>query len=161
MLKVKKSNKRERRKKPVISIPLSWDQNTMHLANGNTTLTEDDTIAVFNSNTTHRSVFSNIGFDSGIHEFAVTIKAQPCCAYVGLAEEDRRNGTYNSFFDSSTCVGLSNFSGERNVGRSVGERVTVRLDFKTNNITYITKHGERVVSKPEMEGKTLYAALDI
>ena len=52
-----------------------------------------------------------------MHEWQVTVLQRPCCGYVGVARniEDANNrGDYQKFHDSGTCVGVNNFSGERN-----------------------------------------------
>lgn len=59
----------------------------------------------------------------------------------------------------STCVGFSNFSGDRNVSREVGSYCVIRLDLISNTITYITKHGERMCPI-DCRGQALYAAVD-
>ena len=144
---------------PTSAAPLRWSATTLWNANGNTSLREDDTLVVFNASTSHRSVFGAEPMRSGVHEFQVTVRATPCCGYLGLAEEGRLAGAQNAFFDADTCLGFSNFSPPRDVGREVGAWGRIRVDFEANTITYVTRHGERIVHK-SLSGRTLYAALD-
>ena len=51
----------------------------------------------------------------------VTVLNRPCCGYVGVAS-DGRLGTYDTFIDANTCVGINNFSGVRNAGSDAGTR---------------------------------------
>jgi hypothetical protein len=57
-------------------------------------------------------VYGSIGFNKGYHEFQITILKRPCCGYIGIAkdiQEPEKRGDYNTFYDSSTCVGMNNF----------------------------------------------------
>ena len=117
-------------------------------------------MATFTSNTSHRAVFSNVGFSRGVHEFRVTILRRPCCGYVGLCASTKL-GTQDSFFDSKSCFGINNFSGSgRDVGREAGTSFCIRVDMNRAVITYITKNGERSVNFEKTQGLTLHAALD-
>merc|ERR1712185_154225 len=109
---------------------LFWNPDFQHNnSNGNITFRDGNTVAVFNSNSSHRTVYSNVGFSRGdVAQWKVTIIKSPCCGYCGIAK-DGRWGTYDTFADSKTCVGFSNFSGERNVGRNVGDYCIIRLDM--------------------------------
>ena len=94
----------------------------MYNANGNITLRDDNAVAVFNTSTSHRCVYGSMGFNRGTHEWRITVLHRPCCAYIGVAT-DARLGTYDTFVDQGTCVGVNNFSGVRNAGSDTGTEV--------------------------------------
>ena len=79
--------------------PLAWHPDMMYNANGNITLRDDNTVAVFNGSTSHRCVYGSVGFSRGTHEWKITILNRPCCGYVGVAREGRL-GTYDTFEDA-------------------------------------------------------------
>ena len=74
---------------------------------------------------------SGLGFDSGCHEWEVEIKARPCCGYSGIAiSADTCNSSYSSHFvDKDTCMGFSNFSGNRNLTYDPGAKCRIKLDI--------------------------------
>ena len=58
-------------------------------------------------------MFGSVGVGPGeVAQWRVTILKAPCCGYTGIAKESKR-GNYESFADQATCVGFSNFSGDR------------------------------------------------
>ena len=100
-------------------------------------------MATFTSNTSHRAVFSNVGFSRGVHEFRVTILRRPCCGYVGLCASTKL-GTQDSFFDSKSCFGINNFSGSgRDVGREAGTSFCIRVDMNRA----VSKNGPRLCTR--------------
>jgi len=140
--------------------PLTWDPETTFNNDDSISFNDGNSVAVMSRATAHRSVFGNQGFTTGVHEWVVTILAQPCCGYAGIAAHGSL-GTQDSFADSKTCVGFNNFSEPRNVGRTLGTYVQIRLDLVRRRITYTSKHGEREVPlDPRFYGKRLYPAVD-
>ena len=147
--------------KCLMDTPLAWDPTTVYNASStNITFREDNTVASFNSNTDHRCVFGSIAVGPGqVGQWKVTIMKRPCCGYTGVCEGGAKRGKQNVWADQSTCVGFSNCSAERNVGKEVGTSVIIRLDLRgSGTITYITKHGERECPISPLE--PLYPAVD-
>ena len=145
--------------KSLMAQPCAWDPEVTHNATpSNLSFRDNNTIACFSNNTSHRCCYGAVGVAPGqVAQWKVTVVKQPCCAYVGVAKMSRLN-TYDSFVDSSTCIGFSNFSGERNCTREVGAYCIFRLDMRVGTITYITVHGEREC--PIDKSETLYPAID-
>ena len=126
---------------------LNWNPNT---SVQNVTFVNDNREAQYNRNSTHRSIIAEQGFDSGVHEWSVEITKKPCCAYAGIASSASTCGRAYSahFVDKDTCVGFSNFSGDRNFTYNVGTICKIKLDFDEGTITYSNnpnKSGPRTV----------------
>ncbi len=57
-------------------------------------------------------------------------------------------------------MGVSNLSGDRNIGKDVGSSCSIRLDFPKGLITYTTRHGVREAPLRHEAGTLLYPAVD-
>ena len=60
----------------------------------------------------------------------------------------------------NTCVGMNNFSGERNAGSDAGTTINIRLDCDNGKVTYITRHGERECDLECNSSMLLYPVID-
>jgi hypothetical protein len=130
----------------------------------NVTFTHDNHAAVFNTNSSHRGIIAEQGFDSGCHEWSIHLITRPCCGFAGLALSAATcDSSYSShFLDKDVCMGFSNFSGDRNAGNSAGTTIRIKLDIDGGTITYYHPTApERTVPIPDHAiGQTIYPAVE-
>jgi len=137
-------------------VALEWNPE-LNSNPSNVVYSEDNTVAAYDTKTAHRSICTTVGFDSGVHEWSITILKTPCCGYVGVMA-DSFGKDYSHFVDQGTCVGLNNFSGNRNAGRAVGTVITIILDMDNGEIEYITPESTRKC--PIATERALYPAVE-
>jgi len=143
------------------SVTLNWKTDSKC---SNVTFSKEGRLAQFNQNAKHRSIIAEQGFDSGVHEWEIEIEKKPCCGVAGIAiSADTCDLPFaRHLADKDTCMGFSNFMGDRNAMNSVGSKARFKLDINAGTLTYFhPRFPERTVPIPASAvGKTIYPALE-
>lgn len=130
-----------------LSSSLAWDTNKKMRdpVDAKLEFTAQNTVVQFSK--ARSTVYASQGIDEGSLGWKVTVLVGPTIGYVGVGCRDKL-GTYESFHDKSTCVGLNVFQEtDRDAGKlgtvAPDTEITIRLDIDKGKIMYTTMSGSR------------------